>query len=275
MAFRHRLSNAGSSALSWGSSGAGIGSLFGPKGAAIGGGIGATLGALKGILSDTELQELAETWSRGEIDPATELRLKRMVADRFSGIRTAQGGRLARSGIAGSSMAERLMADTDADERSVLTGALADQSMAFRQMGLNLRGQQAAQQGQAVGGSVDNIMGILSGFKADEQYAQERADLEGFRGELLKLMGDGGGGGGSPAAPSLNPVHAKAAAQVGRLPADTGRGRAPNLATKWGDLNTQRGRSVSQSRTGGGSYWNRNANPGMSGSRQRGTWDLK
>ena len=267
MAWKHRISNAGTSALSWGSSGAGIGSLFGPQAAAIGGGIGATLGLLKGLLSDTELQELADQWARGEVDPQTQMRIKQMVADRFASLRRTQGGRLARSGVRDSSIAERLMAETDAGERETLTNALTDQSMAFRRMGLNLKAQQQAQQGEVIGGSVDNIMGLISGFKADERYAQERADLQGFRSELLGLM-EGGG-------TTLNPVEAKAAAAVGKLPSDLGRGKAgTKLTSTWSDLNKKYDRNVSQRRTGGGSYWNRNANPGMSGSRQRGTWNV-
>lgn len=265
----HRLSNAGESALSWGSSGAGIGSLFGPKGTAIGGGVGAAIGFLKGLLSDTELQELADTWARGEIDPATEMRIKRMVADRFSEIRRNQGGRLARGGVRGSSMAERLLAETDANERGVLTDALTNASLALQDRGLSLKAQQAAQRGEIVGGSVDNLMALASGFKADERYAQEREDLQGFRQELLGLMGDGGGN------TTLSPVDAKAAAMVGKLPAGTGRGKGGSGVTStWGDLNKKYDRSVTQKRTGGGSYWNRNANPGMSGSRQRGTWNV-
>ena len=278
MAFRHRLSNAGEGALSWGSAGAGIGSLFGgPKGAAIGLGVGGTIGLLKGLFEevpDEELEALAEKWTRGELDPATEMRIKRMVADRFSEIRRNQGGRLARSGIRGSSMAERLIAETDANERGVLTDALTNASLAVQQRGLNLRGQlrgEQAQRGEAIAGSIDNLMAITSGFRADERYAQERADLQSFRSELLGLMDTG-----TPT--TLSPVDAKAAAMVGKLPASpagTGRGKGGSgLTTTWGDLNKKHGRSVTQRRTGGGSYWNRNANPGMSGSRQRGTWNV-
>lgn len=273
MAWKHRLSNAGEGALSWGSAGAGIGSLFGPKGAAIGGGIGGTLGLLKGLFEDVpdeELEALAEQWTRGELDPATEMRIKRAVANRFSEIRRNQGGRLARSGLAKSSIAERLIAETDANERGVLTDALTNASLAVQQRGLNLRGQlraEQAQRGEAIAGSVDNLMAIASGFKADERYAQERADLQGFRSEWLGLMNSGN--------TTLSPVDAKAAAMVGKLPSDLGRGKGGSaVTTTWGDLNKKNDRSVTQRRTGGGGYWNRNANPGMSGSRQRGTWNV-
>lgn len=265
MAWRHRLSNAGTSALSWGSTGASIGSFFSPKGAAVGAGIGGTLGLLKGLFSDTELQELAESWAAGEIDPQTQRQITRLVADRFEQIRTQQGGRLARSGIADSSFAERVMADTDASERDTLTSAMAQEVSARQQMGLNLLGQQRAETAQIVGGSVDNILGVLSGFKADERYKAERADMEAFRDELLGLMG-----GSAPSKP--NPHQMKAAAMVGIMPKSNGRGSSGpghNLTTRWGDLSSGRGKSVVNSRQGGGSYSARGANAWTTGSRQR------
>ena len=99
MAWKHRLSNMGESALSMGSTGASIGSFAGPKGAAIGGGIGAILGAVKGLFSDTEMQELSERWARGEIPKEVEQNLIRLVGDRFEQLRRDQGGRIARAGI--------------------------------------------------------------------------------------------------------------------------------------------------------------------------------
>lgn len=267
MAWRHRLQNTGTSALSWGSSGAGIGSFFGPKGAAVGAGIGTILGALKGLLSDTEMQELAERWAAGEIDPQTQRQITRLVSDRFAQIRTQQGGRLARSGIADSTFAERVMADTDASERETLTSAMAQEVSARQQMGLNLLGQQRAETAQIVGGSIDNIMGVVSGLQADERYKNERADMEAFRDELLGLMD-----GSAPSKP--NPHQMKAAATVGMMPKGKGRGSSGpghNLTTRWGDLSSGRGRSVVNSRQGGGSYGARGANPWTTGSRQRKT----
>ena len=301
MAWKHRLQNTGTSAVSWGSSGAGIGSLFGPQGAAIGAGIGTGIGALVGLLSDTEQQELAEKWANGELDEATVENITRMLSDRFDQLRKQQGGRLARSGIANSSIGERMMADTYDNERDALAEALANQTFARQQLGLGMMGQQSAERAETWGGSVDNIMGVVSGLKADERWESERADLKQHRSNMMKLAQDRplrlpmidedrplrlpmidedrplrlpmiDEGGAAPAAP-VSSHQAKAAVMAGTMP--KGRGRGASGGRPWGDLigsaNKQRS-SVMQSRQGGGSYSNRGANPSMSGSRQRKSW---
>lgn len=266
MAWRHRLANTGEGAVSWGSTGAGIGSFFGPKGAAVGGGIGAFLGAVKGLFSDTEQQELAEAWSRGEIDDETLAHIQELVSQRFAELRRQQGGRFARAGIRDSSMAERMMAETDMDERDTLARTLMDNMYARQQMGQQMLAGQRAASAATWGGSIDNIMGIVSGFKADERYAQERADTQAFRKEWLDLAN----------AP-MTPHQAKAAKAVGQMPSSTGRGSS---GSKWGNLGVAsnpleyRGpgnrKSVLTSRQGGGMSM---LNKISSGSRNRGqTW---
>lgn len=273
MAWKHRLQNTGTAAVSWGSTGAGIGSLFGPQGAAIGAGIGTGIGAFVGLLSDTEQQELAEKWANGELDEATVKNITRMLSDRFDQLRKQQGGRLARSGIANSSIGERIMADTYDSERDALAESLANQTFARQQLGLGMMGQQSAERAEAWGGSVDNIMGVISGLKADERWESERADLKQHRSNMTKLAQgrplqlptiDAGG-----TAPLSN-RESKAAMMTGTMP--KGRGRGASGGRPWGDLIGNANKMVTTSRQGGGSYSNRGANPSMSGSRQRKSW---
>lgn len=267
MTWKYRLSNAGEGALSAGSTGAGIGSLFGPKGAVIGGGIGAGIGALLGLLSDTQQQELAESWVRGELDPEIADYLTQMVDDRFSDLRRNQNARLDRSGIGQSSIAERIRGETDTAERDTLAQAFADQIFTRQQLGLDMQGRRQALTGQKVGASIDNIMSIISGFKADERWNTEQAATEKFRSSFMKLIG----GDGSVATETpMTPNQAKAAVAVGMMPRGTGRGAS---GSSWGHLSHgQRPQSkmgVVNSRQGGGSYESRNANPWFSGSRNR------
>ena len=284
MAWKHRLQNTGTSAVSWGSTGAGIGSLFGPQGAAVGAGIGTGIGALVGLLSDTEQQELADKWANGELDEETVRNITRMLSDRFGQLRKQQGGRSARSGVADSSIGERMMADIYDNERDALAEALANQTFARQQLGLSMMGQQSDERAQAWGGSVDNIMGVISGLKADERWEAERADLKQHRSNMKKLaqgrplrLPTIDEGGAAPAAPISGAVpmsshQAKAAVMTGTMPKGRGRGAS---GRPWGDLigsANKQGSSVMQSRQGGGSYANRGANPSMSGSRQRRSW---
>ena len=266
MAWDHRLSNAGEGALSWGSAGASIGQFAGTKGALIGGGIGAALGLLKGLFSDTEMQELADRYARGDIDPETANNIQRLVADRFRQIRSDQGARFSRAGIEESTFAERMRADTDMDERDALTQAMLDQVERNRMLGLDMKRQQGQETDATVGRSIDNIMGVMSGFAADKRWDQRMALFQEHSDAMKALATDGGAG------EKMSPVEAKAYAAVGTYPGlgtfrGAQRGASGNLTTKWQNL--KGGKSVTQRRTGGGSYSARNSNPHTSGAWQR------
>ena len=186
-------------------------------------------------------------------------------------MRTQQGGRIARAGIKDSTFAERMRMDMDASERDATSEALLNQIESNRRLGLNMLNQQGQQNAQVVGGSIDNIMNILSGFKADERFETMRADANRHQDRWLALA-EGGG-------TKLNPMQAKAYAAVGTMPAGDnpglgtyrGASKSGNLATKWQDLSG--GKSVTRRRTGGGSYGARNSNAWTSGSRNRSHWN--
>lgn len=264
MAWRHRLGNTAEGAVSWGSTGAAIGSMIPGVGTAVGGGVGAGIGALIGLFSDTEQQELAERWSRGEIDDETLANIQNLVRQRFSELRKQQGGRLARAGIKDSSIAERMRSETDMSERDAFARALLDTMTARQQMGQQMLSGQRAASAATWAGAVDNIMGTVSSLKADARYAQERADQKEFHDRWFNLAN----------AP-ISPHTAKAAKAVGMMPKGSGRG-----SSGWGNIGVEsnpleyRGpgnrKSVLSSRQGGG--WSM-TNKISSGAHNRGqTW---
>ena len=118
--------------------------------------IGAGIGALAGLLSPTEQAELARKYARGEIPKAVQDRIAKTLAKRFMVLRTEQGADLARRGLLGSTAAGRVMAESYDAEREALSGAIADQTFNYQQIGFDLiaRRNQDLQQGLGSAASV-------------------------------------------------------------------------------------------------------------------------
>lgn len=162
MATKHRISNALTEGASFASTGAAIGSVVPGIGTAWGAGVGGVIGLLKGLLSDTEMQELAESYARGEIDPQTEMAIEKMIGDRFDAIRREQGAAASRRGLGDSSIAQRMMDDIYEGERDTLARAFAETSFARQQYGLNMLAQQKADEGQAFGSAIQTLGNLYS-----------------------------------------------------------------------------------------------------------------
>lgn len=163
MATKHRISNALTEGVSFGTTGATIGSYIAPgPGTAIGAGIGGLVGILKGLLSDTEMQELAESYARGEIDPQTQMAIENMISERFDAIRREQGAAAARRGVSEGTIGQRMMDEIYQGERDALADAFARTAFARQQYGLNLLAQQKAEQGQAFGSAIQTLGNLYS-----------------------------------------------------------------------------------------------------------------
>ena len=163
MATKHRISNALTDGVSFGTTGATIGSYIAPgPGTTIGAGIGGLIGILKGLLSDTELQELAESYARGEIDPQTQMAIENMISHRFDTIRREQGAAAARRGVSQGTIGQRIMDDIYQGERDALADAFAKTSFERQQYGLQLLQQQKAEQGQAFGSAIQTLGNLYS-----------------------------------------------------------------------------------------------------------------
>jgi len=163
MATKHRISNALTEGVSFGTTGATIGSYIAPgPGTAIGAGIGGLIGMLKGLLTDTEMQELAESYARGEIDPQTQEAIENMINQRFDAIRREQGAAAARRGVSQGTIGQRMMDDIYQGERDALADAFARTAFARQQYGLNLMAQQKAEQGQAFGSAIQTLGNLYS-----------------------------------------------------------------------------------------------------------------
>lgn len=170
MATKHRVSNALTEGVSFGTTGATIGSYIAPGiGTAVGAGIGGLVGILKGLFSDTELQELAESYARGEIDPQTQMAIENMISHRFDAIRREQGAAAARRGVSQGTIGQRMMDDIYRDERDALADAFARTAFARQQYGLNLMAQQKTEQGEAFGSAIQTL-GNLYSHHQDRQH---------------------------------------------------------------------------------------------------------
>lgn len=199
MATKHRISNALTEGTSFASSGAAIGSYIAPGvGTAIGAGVGGLVGILKGLFSDTELQELAESYARGEIDPQTQMAIENMISDRFDAIRREQGAAAARRGVSGGTIGQRMMDEIYQGERDALADAFARTAFARQQYGLNLMAQQKAEQGQAFGSAIQTL-GNLYSHHQDMQHQdwmrsfmeEQAADRRNFNKEILAKFSTG------------------------------------------------------------------------------------
>ena len=85
--------------------------------------------------------QLAHQFLRGGVDPATMSMLNRTVGRQFDNIRNQQGAAAARSGLARSSIGQRLMADAYDSERNALADAVVRSSLARQQLGLGMLSQ--------------------------------------------------------------------------------------------------------------------------------------
>jgi len=178
MATRHRISNALTEGASFASTGAALGSVIPGVGTAWGAGVGGVIGILKGLLSDTELQELAESYARGEIDPQTEMAIEKMIGDRFDAIRREQGADAARRGVSEGTIGQRRMDEIYQGERDALADAFARTSFERQQYGLQLMQQQKAEQGQAFGSAIQTLGNLYSHHQDMQQQDWMRNFME-------------------------------------------------------------------------------------------------
>lgn len=178
MATKHRLSNALTEGASFASTGAALGSVIPGVGTAWGAGVGGAVGILKGLLSDTEMQELAETYARGEIDPQTQMAIEKMIGDRFDAIRREQGAAAARRGVSEGTIGQRRMDDIYQGERDALADAFARTSFDRQQYGLQLMQQQQAEQGQAFGSAIQTLGNLYSHHQDMQQQDWMRNFME-------------------------------------------------------------------------------------------------
>lgn len=163
MAWRTYLADTGTGLLSGAATGASIGSLFPGPGTVIGAGLGAFLGGVSGLLGasdNAERLELAEAMSRGEIPTDYRNHIADQLGGYYSQMRHQLGGYLGRSGLANSTIAGRLMADTYSEQGNALANALTNVSQQRMAMGHDLLAQRRAQLSQAGAGIVD-VIGML------------------------------------------------------------------------------------------------------------------
>lgn len=163
MAWRTYLADTGTGLLSGAATGASIGSLFPGPGTLIGTGLGALLGGLSGFAGagDTaEHLELAEAMARGEVPTDYQNYLAGQLDDHYGQMRRQLGGYIGRSGLANSSIAGRLMADTYAAQGDALANALTHVSQQRIALGHDLLAQRRAQLAQTGAGIVD-VVGML------------------------------------------------------------------------------------------------------------------
>lgn len=170
MAFKHNLQNAFTEGSSYGSTGASLGFMVGgPKGALIGGGIGAGFGLLKGMFDDTELQEMAEAYARGEIDPQTQAYIEQTINERYDAIRRDRGAAAARRGVNEGTIGQKMMDEIYESEQNAIARAFAETSFARQQYGLSMLAQQDADRGAAVGSAIETL-GNLYSYHQDKQH---------------------------------------------------------------------------------------------------------
>ena len=154
-------------AVDWGSvgasAGATVGSIIPGVGTAVGAGVGTGIGALTGfIFGDTTEDELIDSYLSGEMSAEESEMIKRLIGDRFDAISREQGGRLGRAGLQGSSIAERVRADTDNSERQALADAFLRNIMARQQYGIQQLQMRDAARGESVGGAIETLGGLYS-----------------------------------------------------------------------------------------------------------------
>ena len=163
MAWKTYLTDTGTGLLSGAATGASIGSLFPGPGTAIGAGVGALFGSISGLLGagDTaEHLEMAEAMARGEIPTDYRNSIADQLGGYYSQMRNQLGGYLGRSGLANSTIAGRLMADTYTEQSDALANALVRASQERMGMGHDLLAQRRAQLAQTGAGIVD-VVGML------------------------------------------------------------------------------------------------------------------
>ena len=213
MALNHNLQNAFTEGSSYGSTGASLGYMVGgPKGALIGGGIGAGFGLLKGLFDDTELQEMAEAYARGEIDPQTQTYIEQTINERYDALRRERGAGAARRGINEGSIGQRMMDEVYASEQNAIARAFAETSFARQQYGLSMLRQQEADRGAAVGSAIETL-GNLYSYHQDKEHQDamlERMGANKVAGDkrwddLMAMIGKMQGGGNTGGAPNKQP----------------------------------------------------------------------
>lgn len=158
-------------ALSYGATGAGIGSTFGPVGTAVGGGIGLVVGGVSGWMRGDEAaeqEELAEALTRGEVDPEYRAYLERTLGNRYQALRGDLGNQLARRGLADSSFAGRAMVQTYASEQQSLANALTQASMQRMGLGYDVMAQRNADQA-ALGQGIAETVGQIANYNLARQ----------------------------------------------------------------------------------------------------------
>lgn len=195
MATRHRLENAGMGAVEYGSSGAQIGYAFGgPKGAAIGGAVGGFAGLLKGLMSDTEEQELIDRMKRGEIDEVQQRNIVRALRRRFYGLRQTQGLNMARRGLTDSSIAARLDAGLIRGEGEALAAQLAEISQENKGLGYDMMARRAAERQATVAAAAQGLGSVYLLERQNKQAADAERRHQEFVQTLSTITGKGGGG---------------------------------------------------------------------------------
>lgn len=163
MAWKTYLADTGTGLLSGATTGASIGSLFPGPGTLIGGGIGAFVGGLSGLLGAGEKAEqldMAEAMARGEIPLEYRNAMAAQLGGYYDQMRNQLGGYLGRSGLANSTIAGRVMADSYAQQGEALANALTHVSQDRMAMGHDLLAQRRARLAQTGAGIVD-VVGML------------------------------------------------------------------------------------------------------------------
>lgn len=181
MAWRDRAGNVLLGGFQGAATGAGIGTLGIPGiGTGLGAAIGGGIGILQGLLSDTEMQDLARRYARGEIDPEAQNQIVMELADRYDVMRQEQGADLARRGMLESTMASRLISDTYASERDALAKALAGQVLDRQQMGIDMLAKNAQQQqaGYAAGANVFAQLALKNQYDQSDPLNAESAPYQ-------------------------------------------------------------------------------------------------
>ena len=140
-------------------------------------------------------EDLAERLLSGEIDPETASLLNRQIGRQFDAIRRQQGASAARRGIANSTLVQRMLADTDAQQSEALADAYTRTQLQRQGLGAELlsRADASKLQRQGMGADVlarldannlsrqqfgiNTLLGEGSMDLAQDRFAAERGDV--------------------------------------------------------------------------------------------------
>lgn len=242
MAWRTYLTETGTGLLSGAATGASIGSLFPGPGTAIGAGVGALVGGISGLVGagDTAEQlEMAEAMARGEIPTDYRNYIADQLGGYYSQMRNQLGGYLGRSGLAGSSIAGRVMADTYAQQSDALANALTRASQERMAMGHDLLAQRRANLAQTGAGIVD-VVGLLHEIR-NRQPQKPTINLSNSPLNVAPTMNPRGygtqRGGGFTAIPSVNNSRTLTKPRIG------GQGSKSNMSNTFAQVRRRTGAS--------------------------------